>query len=139
MRVLSLTCSATGYDERHWNIFDLVHNKKKPLRAIDIKCFIFFKYNLQHEMRQKFGEDKGDTYEHKYLSNIESDDEWITKKRILAYQLMLHGWMYTTLLLLKKELHTKKGREVFFKLQNLEVTLNNRIILPYSLSFNFLL
>ena len=41
---------------------------------------MFVKYNLQLEMRQKRKEEKGDTYDPICLSDIESDDEWITEK-----------------------------------------------------------
>ena len=38
------------------------------------------KYNLQLEMRQKYRDEKGETHDPVCLSNIELDDEWITKK-----------------------------------------------------------
>jgi len=44
-------------------------------------------------MRQNVREEKGDTYNPICLFDMKSDDEWITKRKILAYQMMFHGWM----------------------------------------------
>lgn len=80
MRILSLTCSATGC-ERNWSIFDQVHTKRRNrLEQQRLNALVFVKYNLQLEMRQKSREEKGDTYDPISLSDIESDDEWITEK-----------------------------------------------------------
>ncbi|XP_027942227.1 uncharacterized protein LOC114195971 [Vigna unguiculata] len=80
MRILSLTCSATGC-ERNWSIFDQVHTKRRNrLEQQRLNALVFVKYNLQLEMRQKVREEKGDTYDPICLSDIESDDEWITEK-----------------------------------------------------------
>ena len=40
---------------------------------------VFVKYNLQLETRQKQREEKEDTYGLICLSNLESDDDWITE------------------------------------------------------------
>jgi len=59
IRVLSLTCSATGC-KRNWSIFDQVHTKKKNrLEQQRLNALVFVKYNLQLEMRQKVREEKG--------------------------------------------------------------------------------
>nr|XP_007134308.1 hypothetical protein PHAVU_010G036200g [Phaseolus vulgaris]ESW06302.1 hypothetical protein PHAVU_010G036200g [Phaseolus vulgaris] len=53
IRVLSLTCSATGC-ERNWSIFDQVHTKRmNHLEQQRLNALVFVKYNLQLEMRQK--------------------------------------------------------------------------------------
>ncbi|RDX60943.1 hypothetical protein CR513_60875, partial [Mucuna pruriens] len=80
MRILSLTCSATGC-ERNWSTFDQVHTKRRNrLEQQRLNALVFVKYNLQLEMRQKSREDKGDTYDLICLFDIKSNDEWITKK-----------------------------------------------------------
>ncbi|XP_028798861.1 uncharacterized protein LOC114754239 [Neltuma alba] len=80
MRILSLTCSATGC-ERNWSTFDQVHTKRRNrLEQQRLNALVFVKYNLQLEMRQKIREEKGQTYDPICLSDIESDDEWITEK-----------------------------------------------------------
>jgi len=80
MKILSLTCSATGC-ERNWSTFDQVHTKRRNrLEQQRLNALVYVKYNLQLEMRQKSREEKGETYDPICLSDIESDDEWITEK-----------------------------------------------------------
>ena len=80
IRVLSLTCSATGC-ERNWSTFDQVHSKRRNrLAQQKLNALVFVKYNLQLEMRQRIREERGDTYDPICLSDIESDDEWIAEK-----------------------------------------------------------
>ena len=51
MKVLSLTCSATGC-ERNWSIFDQVHSKKRNLlEQQSLNALVFVKYNLQLETK----------------------------------------------------------------------------------------
>ncbi|XP_061357381.1 uncharacterized protein LOC133301719 [Gastrolobium bilobum] len=80
IRILSLTCSATGC-ERNWSVFDQVHSKRRNrLEQQRLNDLVFVKYNLQLEMRQKEREKKGDTYDPICLSDLESDDEWIAEQ-----------------------------------------------------------
>ncbi|WOL06774.1 hypothetical protein Cni_G15508 [Canna indica] len=80
IRVLSLTCSATGC-ERNWSVFDQIHSKRRNrLEQQRLNALVFVKYNLQLESRQKLREAKGDTYDPICLSDLESDDEWITER-----------------------------------------------------------
>jgi len=80
MKILSLTCSATGC-ERIWSTFDQVHTKRRNrLEQQRLNALVYVKYNLQLELRQKSREEKGETYDLICLSDIESDDEWITEK-----------------------------------------------------------
>nr|KYP59947.1 hypothetical protein KK1_015394 [Cajanus cajan] len=80
MRILSLTCSAMGY-ERNWSTFDQVHTKRSNrLEQQRLNALVYVKYNLQLEMRQNSREENGDTYDSVCLLDIESDDEWITEK-----------------------------------------------------------
>ncbi|XP_027902994.1 uncharacterized protein LOC114163106 [Vigna unguiculata] len=80
MKILSLTCSATGC-ERNWSTFDQVHTKRRNrLEQQRLNALVYVKYNLQLELRQKSREEKGETYDPICLSDIESDDEWITEK-----------------------------------------------------------
>ncbi|KAL6501599.1 hypothetical protein OROGR_026732 [Orobanche gracilis] len=76
IRVLSLTCSATGCD-RNWSIFYLVHSKRRNrLEQQRLNALVFVKYNIQLELRQR---KRGDNYDPICLSDMESDDEWITE------------------------------------------------------------
>jgi len=53
MKILSLTCSATGY-EKNWSTFDQVHTKRRNrLEQQRLNALMRVKYNLQLEMRQK--------------------------------------------------------------------------------------
>ncbi|XP_057432600.1 uncharacterized protein LOC130725380 [Lotus japonicus] len=80
MRILSPTCSATGC-ERNWSVFYQIHTKRRnKLEQQRLNALVYVKYNLQLEMRQKTREEKGDNYDPICLSDIESDDEWITEK-----------------------------------------------------------
>ncbi|KAI8017136.1 hypothetical protein LOK49_LG04G00681 [Camellia lanceoleosa] len=64
IRVLSLTCSATG----NW------------LEQQRLNALVFVKYKIQLELRQIKRQERGETYDPIYLSDMESDDEWITEK-----------------------------------------------------------
>ncbi|KAL6584924.1 hypothetical protein OROMI_004213 [Orobanche minor] len=76
IKVLSLTCSATGC-ERNWSIFDLVHSERRNrLEQQRLNALVFVKYNIQLELRQR---KRGDNYDPICLSDMESDDEWITE------------------------------------------------------------
>ena len=58
-----------------------VHTKRRNhLEQQRLNILVFVKYNLQLEMRQKVREEKGDTYDPICLSDMESDDDWVTKK-----------------------------------------------------------
>ncbi|KAF7152136.1 hypothetical protein RHSIM_Rhsim01G0133500 [Rhododendron simsii] len=88
IRVLSGTCSATGC-ERNWSTFDIVHSKRRNhLETQRMNALVFVKYNIQLELRQE----RGDTYDPICLSDMESDDEWITEKEgpVLPVD---HSWM----------------------------------------------
>jgi len=51
MKILSLTCSATGC-ERNWSTFDQVHTKRiNRLEQQRLNALVYVKYNLQLEMR----------------------------------------------------------------------------------------
>ncbi|KAG5562353.1 hypothetical protein RHGRI_005178 [Rhododendron griersonianum] len=78
-RVLSLTCSATGCG-RNWSTLQHIHSKKRnQLEAQRLNALVV-KYNLTLELRQKKREENGDPYDPICLSDMESDDEWITKR-----------------------------------------------------------
>ncbi|XP_061360438.1 uncharacterized protein LOC133304421 [Gastrolobium bilobum] len=80
IRILSLTCSATRC-ERNWSVFDQIHSKRRNrLEQQRLNALVFVKYNLQLEIRQKQREEKGDTYDPICLSDLDSDEEWITEQ-----------------------------------------------------------
>ncbi|XP_039123453.1 uncharacterized protein LOC120260074 [Dioscorea cayenensis subsp. rotundata] len=79
IRVLSLTCSATGC-ERNWSTFEHVHSKERNrLEQQRLNALVFVKYNIQLELRQEKREKRGETYDPICLSDMEGDDEWITE------------------------------------------------------------
>ncbi|XP_028115745.1 uncharacterized protein LOC114313574 [Camellia sinensis] len=92
IRVLSLTCSATGC-ERNWSTFDHVHSKKRNrLEQQWLNALVFVKYNIQLELRQIKRQERGETCDPICLSDMESDDEWITEKEDPCL-LEDHSWM----------------------------------------------
>ena len=44
-----------------------------------LNALVFVKYNLQLELRQTKREERGETYDPICLSDMESDDEWVTE------------------------------------------------------------
>nr|KAJ0227509.1 hypothetical protein LSAT_V11C100007330 [Lactuca sativa] len=80
IRVLSLTCSATGC-ERNWSTFDHIHSKKRNrLEQQRLNALVFVKYNINLDTRLQKRKERGETYDPICLSDMESDDEWITEK-----------------------------------------------------------
>ena len=75
IRVLSLTCSATGC-ERNWSTFDHVHTKKRNcLEQKRVNALVFVNYNINLELRQIKREENGESYDLICLSDMEFDDE----------------------------------------------------------------
>ena len=72
IHVLSLTCSATGF-ERNWSTFD--HEKRNHLEQQRVNALVFVNYNINLELRQIKREENGDSYNPICLSDMESDDE----------------------------------------------------------------
>ncbi|XP_050217659.1 uncharacterized protein LOC126668510 [Mercurialis annua] len=73
------TTSATG-SERNWSTFEHVHSKKRNrLEQQRLDALVFVKYKIQLELRQAKREKYGETYDPICLSDMESDDEWITE------------------------------------------------------------
>lgn len=65
--------------ERNWSTFEHVHSKKRNrLEQQRLNPLVFVKYNLQLELKQIKREGKCETYDPICVSDMESDDEWIT-------------------------------------------------------------
>ncbi|XP_026392735.1 uncharacterized protein LOC113288024 [Papaver somniferum] len=80
VRVLSSTCSATGC-ERNWSEFEQVHTKRRNrLSQQRLNALVYVKYNLRLNERFTKRQEEGDSYDPICLSDMESDDEWITEK-----------------------------------------------------------
>ncbi|KAI3864776.1 hypothetical protein MKX03_034988 [Papaver bracteatum] len=80
IRILSATCSASGR-ERNWSIFEKVDTKKSNrLSQQRLNALVYVKYNLQLEEMFTKRNEQGDSYDLICLSDMESDDEWITEK-----------------------------------------------------------
>ncbi|KAL6565444.1 hypothetical protein OROHE_004499 [Orobanche hederae] len=81
IRVLSLTCSASGC-ERNWSTFELKHTtKRNMLEHQRLKALVCVKYNFKLRERTIRRRDKID---HIVVDEIDSDDEWITEKEDLV-------------------------------------------------------
>ncbi|KAL6501579.1 hypothetical protein OROGR_026712 [Orobanche gracilis] len=77
IRVLSLTCSASGC-ERNWSTFESIHTKKRNrLEHQRLNALVFVKYNFKLRERSIRRRDKIDSI---VVDEIDSDDEWITEK-----------------------------------------------------------
>ncbi|XP_042005556.1 uncharacterized protein LOC121754247 [Salvia splendens] len=73
IRVLSLTCSATGC-ERNWSVFSHIHSKKRNRLAQQrLNDLVFVKYNRALERRFKIS----DTTDPILLSDIDESNEWL--------------------------------------------------------------
>ncbi|KAK9939254.1 hypothetical protein M0R45_015957 [Rubus argutus] len=77
IRVLSLTCSASGC-ERNWSTFQSIHKKKKNrLEHKRLNALVYVKYNsLLRERNIKRNAKKLDPI---LVEEIDSDDEWIAE------------------------------------------------------------
>jgi len=110
MKILSLTCSATGC-ERNWSTFDQVHTKRRNrLEQQRLNALVYVKYNLQLELRQKSREEKGKLtipYVCRILNQMMNG---LHKKKILVCLLIPHGWICMSALMMKRELQTKKRK-----------------------------
>ncbi|KAF7149439.1 hypothetical protein RHSIM_Rhsim03G0072400 [Rhododendron simsii] len=86
IRVLSLTCSATGC-ERNWSTFQRIHSKKRNrLEAQRLNALVFVKYNLTLELRQKKREENGDAYDPICLSIWNPMMNGLPKEKTHAYR-----------------------------------------------------
>uniref|UniRef100_A0A2C9VYB7 DUF659 domain-containing protein n=1 Tax=Manihot esculenta TaxID=3983 RepID=A0A2C9VYB7_MANES len=60
--------------------FEHVHSKNRnSLGQQRLNALVFIKYNIQLELRQVKREERGETYDLICLSNMDTDDEWITE------------------------------------------------------------
>ncbi|XP_050102879.1 uncharacterized protein LOC126582742 [Malus sylvestris] len=76
VRVLSLTCSASGC-ERNWSTFSMIHTKRRNrLEHKRLNALAYVKYNLALQQRSKKMREK---YDPIVVEEIASDDEWITE------------------------------------------------------------
>ncbi|CAN1121273.1 hypothetical protein LINPERPRIM_LOCUS2097 [Linum perenne] len=70
IRILSLTCSASGC-ERNWSVFERVHSKKRNrLLQKKMNDIVYVMYNSKLLRRQ--AKDIGRVFD-----EIDSDDEWL--------------------------------------------------------------
>jgi len=63
-------------------------------------------------MRQKVREENKNTYDPVCLSDIESNNKWITENDD-KHRRMYYRWIYMNILLLKRELHVRKKKYLF--------------------------
>ncbi|XP_021656850.2 uncharacterized protein LOC110647363 [Hevea brasiliensis] len=76
IKVLSLTCSASGC-ERNWNIFEHIHNKKRNRLAQQrLNDLVFVKYNRALKRRH----DARDYIDPISLKDIDDNNEWLMGK-----------------------------------------------------------
>ncbi|KAJ9552901.1 hypothetical protein OSB04_016946 [Centaurea solstitialis] len=73
IRVLSLTCSATGC-ERNWSIFGHLHSKRRNrLEQGRLNCLVYVKYN--RALKERY--DHRDVIDPISLNNIDDSNEWL--------------------------------------------------------------
>ncbi|XP_019086262.1 PREDICTED: uncharacterized protein LOC104718701 [Camelina sativa] len=73
IKVLSLTCSATGC-ERNWSVFQHLHTKKRNRLALErLNDLVFVKYNRTLQRRYKLK----DTIDPIILEDIDDCNEWL--------------------------------------------------------------
>ncbi|XP_059305025.1 uncharacterized protein LOC132056725 [Lycium ferocissimum] len=74
IKVLSLTCSASGC-ERNWSVYEHIHSKKRNrLELKRLNDLVYIKYNRTLKRRYK----ARDTIDPIRLENIEEVNEWVT-------------------------------------------------------------
>nr|XP_017188130.2 uncharacterized protein LOC103432819 [Malus domestica]XP_028956194.1 uncharacterized protein LOC103432819 [Malus domestica] len=77
IRVLGLTCSASGC-ERNWSTFQMIHKKKRNrLEHKRLNALAYVKYNLALSERSLKRSGRCDPI---VVEEIDSDDEWITER-----------------------------------------------------------
>ncbi|XP_057954145.1 uncharacterized protein LOC131148466 [Malania oleifera] len=77
IRVLSLTCNASGC-ERNWSTFEQIHTKKRNiLEDKRLNGLVYVKYNTK--LRERAIR-RRQNYDPILVSEVASDDEWITEK-----------------------------------------------------------
>ncbi|WJZ93156.1 hypothetical protein VitviT2T_012116 [Vitis vinifera] len=78
IRVLSLTCSASGC-ERNWSTFESIHTKKKKNRLEHqrLNALVYVRYNTRLRERSLQRKQNVDPI---LVEEIDSDDEWIAEK-----------------------------------------------------------
>nr|XP_009599910.2 uncharacterized protein LOC104095467 [Nicotiana tomentosiformis] len=74
IKVLSLTCSASGC-ERNWSVFEHIHSKKRNrLELSRLNDLVYIKYN--RTLRRRY--EARDTIDPILLDNIDEANEWLT-------------------------------------------------------------
>ncbi|OIT30989.1 hypothetical protein A4A49_59060, partial [Nicotiana attenuata] len=74
IKVLSLTCSASGC-ERNWSVFEHIHSKKRNrLELSRLNYLVYIKYN--RTLRRRY--EARDTIDPIMLDNIDEANEWLT-------------------------------------------------------------
>ncbi|XP_019080698.2 uncharacterized protein LOC109123935 [Vitis vinifera] len=77
IRVLSLTCSASGC-ERNWSTFESIHTKKRNrLEHQRLNALVYVRYNTRLRERSLQRKQNVDPI---LVEEIDSDDEWIAEK-----------------------------------------------------------
>nr|XP_009592856.1 uncharacterized protein LOC104089623 [Nicotiana tomentosiformis] len=74
IKILSLTCSASGC-ERNWSVFEHIHSKKRNrLELSRLNDLVYIKYN--RTLRRRY--EARDTIDPILLDNIDEANEWLT-------------------------------------------------------------
>ncbi|RVW30873.1 hypothetical protein CK203_110515 [Vitis vinifera] len=89
IRVLSLTCSASGC-ERNWSTFELIHTKKRNrLEHQRLNALVYVRYNTRLRERSLQRKQNVDPI---LVEEIDSDDEWIAEKENPLLPLIFVGF-----------------------------------------------
>ncbi|RVW74230.1 hypothetical protein CK203_055979 [Vitis vinifera] len=89
IRVLSLTCSASGC-ERNWSTFESIHTKKRNrLEHQRLNALVYVRYNTRLRERSLQRKQNVDPI---LVEEIDSDDEWIAEKEDPLLPLIFVGF-----------------------------------------------
>ncbi|XP_058071385.1 uncharacterized protein LOC131220558 [Magnolia sinica] len=79
MRILGLTCSASGC-ERNWSTFEAIHTKKRNrLEQKKLNDLVFVQYNQKLRERFQTRKEKPGFFDPICLDELDADNEWLVE------------------------------------------------------------
>ncbi|XP_058082293.1 uncharacterized protein LOC131230404 [Magnolia sinica] len=79
MRIIGLTCSASGC-ERNWSMFEAIHTKKRNrLEQKKLNDLVFVQYNKKWRERIQTRKEKPGFFDPICLDELDADNEWLVE------------------------------------------------------------
>ncbi|XP_058077249.1 uncharacterized protein LOC131225690 [Magnolia sinica] len=79
MKILGLTCSASGC-EHNWSTFEVIHTKKRNrLEQKKLNDLVFVQYNQKLQGRFQSRKEKPGFFDPIYLDELDTDNEWLVE------------------------------------------------------------